>query len=399
MKLAKDPLGNKVALKIMKRTPERARSKDFDMFYNEINVMKKMDHPNILKLISYSEKEKATKKDGTTLNVAYTALEFAEGGELFDYVAETGKFSEPEARFFFHQLIDALEHIHSKGYAHRDIKPENLLLDRNFNIKIADFGFATKDDVCHTRKGTFGYMAPEVLANEEYDGQGEDLFSAAVILFILLTQHPPFVRAEPDDKYYKKIINGNWDEFWEIHSDENLSELFMDMFSKMVKVKPSERLSLDEVKKHKWYTGPVPKSEEIVRKFTQRKLNLKPKESAAEESDQGKVKKNKRARSSKSQKKLKKYTKFLEVSDGDELVDLVVEFAKEECIGFEKSRDYFRVELIVEEGSFKTLIQVNVLKKPEQDLRCLEYILMEGEASVFESVFSRFKLFCADKFD
>ena len=108
MKLAKDPHGNKVALKIMKRTPERARSKDFDMFYNEINVMKKMDHPNILKLVSYSEKEKAIKKDGTTLNVAYTALEYAEGGELFDYVAETGKFSEPEARFFFHQLIDAL---------------------------------------------------------------------------------------------------------------------------------------------------------------------------------------------------------------------------------------------------------------------------------------------------
>jgi serine/threonine protein kinase len=399
VKLAKDPHGNKVALKIMKRTPERARSKDFDMFYNEINVMKKMDHPNILKLVSYSEKEKATKNDGTTLNVAYTALEFAEGGELFDYVAETGKFSEPEARFFFHQLIDALEHIHSKGYAHRDIKPENLLLDKNFNIKIADFGFATKDDICHTRKGTFGYMAPEVLANEEYDGQREDLFSAAVILFILLTQHPPFVRAEPDDKYYKKIINGNWDEFWEIHSDENLSELFMDMFSKMVKVKPSERLSLDELKNHKWFTGPVAKSEEIVRKFTQRKLNLKPKESAAEGSEQGKVKKSKRAKSSKSQKKIKKYTKFLEVSDGDELVDLVIEFAKDECIGFEKSRDYFRVELIVEEGSFKTLIQVNVLKKPEQDLRCLEYILMDGEASVFESVFSRFKLYCSDKFD
>lgn len=147
VKLARDENGTKVALKIMKRTPEKAKSKDFDMFYNEINVMKKMDHPNILRLVDYSDKEVATKKDGTTLNVAFTALEYAEGGELFDYVAETGKFTEEEARYYYHQLIDVLEYIHNQGYAHRDIKPENILLDKNFNIKLADFGFATKEKI------------------------------------------------------------------------------------------------------------------------------------------------------------------------------------------------------------------------------------------------------------
>jgi len=384
----------------MKRLPERAKSKDYDMFYNEINVMKELNHPHILNLLNYSAKEKATKKDGSTLNVAYTALEYAEAGELFDYVAETGKFSEKESRYFFHQIIEALEFIHSHGYAHRDIKPENILLDKNFDVKIADFGFVTKDDVCHTRKGTFGYMAPEVLANEEYDGQQEDLFSSAVILFILLTQHPPFVRAENDDRYYKKIITGKWKEFWAIHADENLDESFQDLFSRMVALEPSERLSLEEVKNHKWFKGPVASKKEIIKKFNRRKLSLKPKVS---ESDAVIAPEHKKAKSntrgSKAHKKVKKYTKFLEVTDGDVLVDHVVEFAQNQGIGVEKSKDFFRADLKIVEGSIQTSVQVNVLKKPEQEMRCLEFVYIDGEMSVFESVFSRFKLFCSDKFD
>ena len=70
---------------------------------------------------------------------------------MFDYISEGGKFNEMEARYFFHQLIQALEFIHSQGYSHRDLKPENILLDKNFNIKIADFGFASKEEICHSK--------------------------------------------------------------------------------------------------------------------------------------------------------------------------------------------------------------------------------------------------------
>ena len=69
-------------------------------------------------------------------------LEYAGGGELFDYVAETGKFSEKVARTYFHQMMNGVHYMHERGYANRDIKPENLLLSNNFVLKIADFGFS-----------------------------------------------------------------------------------------------------------------------------------------------------------------------------------------------------------------------------------------------------------------
>jgi serine/threonine protein kinase len=74
--------------------------------------------------------------------VAYLVYEKAEGGELMDYLLITGAFSEPLARHYFKQLMQGLDYCHMNGVAHRDLKPDNLLLDGNFNLKIADFGFA-----------------------------------------------------------------------------------------------------------------------------------------------------------------------------------------------------------------------------------------------------------------
>lgn len=71
------------------------------------------------------------------------ALELCQGGELFDFIAQTGRFEEPVARYYFKQLLDGLEYLHNNGISHRDLKPENVLLDDQFNLKIADFGFAS----------------------------------------------------------------------------------------------------------------------------------------------------------------------------------------------------------------------------------------------------------------
>ena len=103
-------------------------------------------------------------------------LELAKGGELFDYIAVGGKFSESVSRFYFKQLINGLDYVHSNGVTHRDLKPENILFDGFYNLKIADFGFAApvdgRDGSGHlrTRLGTESYMAPEIHAKKGYSG-------------------------------------------------------------------------------------------------------------------------------------------------------------------------------------------------------------------------------------
>ena len=361
---------------------------------NEVEAMKEMDHPNILRLIDYKTKAEAIRVDDTKLKLKYITLEYAEGGELFDYIAETGRFSEDQARYFFKQLISALEYMHKNGYKHRDIKPENILLDKNFNLKLADFGFATKEDVSYTRKGTYGYMAPEVLAGEPYKGEEADLFAAAVILFILVTQHPPFIRAEGTDRYYKAIAGGEWDKFWDVHSDLPLSKNFINFISKMVNLDPKDRMSLEEIKCHKWFKGDVPSSEEIIQNFSKRKRILKKK-------SKGKVTQNKTKESKKEVKSKTppKYTKFYEVDDAENLIDFVVECATKNKINYKKSKEFFRVELKNTDDDSEAHILVNVLKKPESTMRCLEFIKLSGHKASFESLFTKFKKFCNKRID
>lgn len=95
-----------------------------------------------MNLVEYSKDGVVIKSSGAKEPVIYIVLELATGGELFDYVATTGKFSEKISRFYFHQLIEGLDYVHQQGITHRDLKPENVLFDSKFNLKIADFGFA-----------------------------------------------------------------------------------------------------------------------------------------------------------------------------------------------------------------------------------------------------------------
>ncbi len=132
----------KAAIKILKKGDPRLDPEFLKLVMTEVQTMQHLKHPNIVNLLDFAAEAYVEKSNGTKYPVICIALELATGGELFDYVATGGAFNERVCRFYFRQLIDALNYVHSNGVTHRDLKPENLLYDEKFNLKIADFGFA-----------------------------------------------------------------------------------------------------------------------------------------------------------------------------------------------------------------------------------------------------------------
>lgn len=192
VRLAKSADGKRYAAKIFKR--------DIcidEVLSTELKTMAKLKHHGILNLVDQGTGLQENPKKGTK-EVTYIILELAEGGELFDIIAMSGPYAEPLARFQAKQFLETLKFMHDQGICHRDLKPENVLLDSNFDIKIADFGFATnvagKDGTGKlvTKVGTLDYMAPEIHLGQPYDGKSDDLFAAGIIIFMMLTARPPF---------------------------------------------------------------------------------------------------------------------------------------------------------------------------------------------------------------
>lgn len=112
-------------------------------------------------------------------------------------------------------------------------------------------------------------MSPEILKKRKYDGKKADIFAAAVILFIMIYQHQPFRKASPNDRYYKKVVSGKHEEFWSLHEKkyksqrDKSSEDFKDLFLKMIHFDPEKRITLEQVKQHKWFDNQIPSQEDI----------------------------------------------------------------------------------------------------------------------------------------
>ncbi|XP_024113827.1 MAP/microtubule affinity-regulating kinase 3a isoform X5 [Oryzias melastigma] len=184
VKLARHILtGREVAIKIIDKTQLNPNS--LQKLFREVRIMKILNHPNIVKLFEVIETDRTL----------YLVMEYASGGEVFDYLVAHGRMKEKEARAKFRQIVSAVQYCHQKHIVHRDLKAENLLLDADMNIKIADFGFSnefTLGNKLDTFCGSPPYAAPELFQGKKYDGPEVDVWSLGVILYTLVSGSLPF---------------------------------------------------------------------------------------------------------------------------------------------------------------------------------------------------------------
>ncbi len=232
VKLGQTPDGNEVAVKIFRLDNPEFNKRAFQLLKDEVQSVQTLEHKHVVKYFEFKENAVWNKKNGQQVPVAYIASELVSGGELFDYVANSGPFGEKIVRYYAKQLIQAIHYIHTRGFAHRDLKCENILLDKLYDIKVVDFGFACPvegrngDGMNRSIVGSLGFMAPEIHSKQPYQGQVVDLFALGVIFFILYAGHPPFNMANMEDPHYKLIASNRSQQFWALHQQRKPEGFF-----------------------------------------------------------------------------------------------------------------------------------------------------------------------------
>nr|XP_012996441.1 serine/threonine-protein kinase DCLK1 isoform X1 [Cavia porcellus] len=230
------------ALKIIKKS--KCRGKEH-MIQNEVSILRRVKHPNIVLLIE--EMDVPTE--------LYLVMELVKGGDLFDAITSTNKYTERDASGMLYNLASAIKYLHSLNIVHRDIKPENLLVyehqDGSKSLKLGDFGLATiVDGPLYTVCGTPTYVAPEIIAETGY-GLKVDIWAAGVITYILLCGFPPF-RGSGDDQevLFDQILMGQVDfpsPYW-----DNVSDSAKELITMMLLVNVDQRFSAVQVLEHPW---------------------------------------------------------------------------------------------------------------------------------------------------
>uniref|UniRef100_A0A8C1SXN6 MAP/microtubule affinity-regulating kinase 3 n=1 Tax=Cyprinus carpio TaxID=7962 RepID=A0A8C1SXN6_CYPCA len=237
VKLARHVLTSKeVAVKIIDKT--QLNSSSLQKLYREVKIMKFLNHPNIVKLFEVIDTEKTL----------YLIMEYASGGEVFDYLVAHGRMKEKEARAKFRQIVSAVQYCHQKCIVHRDLKAENLLLDADMNIKIADFGFSnefTMGNKLDTFCGSPPYAAPELFQGKKYDGPEVDVWSLGVILYTLVSGSLPF-DGQNLKELRERVLRGKYRIPFYMSTDcENLLKKFLIL-------NPTKRGSLEQIMKDRW---------------------------------------------------------------------------------------------------------------------------------------------------
>ena len=234
----------------------------------EIKIMYKVHHPHTMQLINHYEDD----------NNFFMIMPYASRGQLYTLLRKSTRFDQRTTAQFLRETISAVKYLHEHHVIHRDIKPENLLLDHNFRVKLSDFGWSNFCDENEMRKtfcGTPEYLSPEMVKRLPHDYR-VDIWSLGVLLFECLAGYPPFT-GQTEEELFKNIRQ------LKIHWPIDFPPLAKNLVTKILKLNPKERPSLDEILKHSWFSHNPPLRPPLVNKFTNERkileshlINVKP---------------------------------------------------------------------------------------------------------------------------
>ncbi|KFP06272.1 Serine/threonine-protein kinase DCLK2, partial [Calypte anna] len=264
--------GKEFALKIIDKA--KCCGKEH-LIENEVSILRQVKHPNIIMLIEEMD----------TPTELYLVMELVKGGDLFDAITSSTKYTERDGSAMVYNLASALKYLHALNIVHRDIKPENLLVceysDGTKSLKLGDFGLATVvEGPLYTVCGTPTYVAPEIIAETGY-GLKVDIWAAGVITYILLCGFPPF-RSENNlqEDLFDQILVGKLEfpsPYW-----DNITDSAKELISLMLHVNAEARYTAAQILSHPWVSDDASQENnmqaEVTGKLKQHFNNTLPKQ-------------------------------------------------------------------------------------------------------------------------
>ena len=227
----------KVAIKILEKS-KIIEPDDLERIVREMAIIIEFNHPNVVVVHEIFETDEHY----------LIIMDYCSGGELFNYIVVNQRLEEDEASFFYYQLINGVEYIHSKNIVHRDLKPENLLLDEKGLLKIIDFGLSNffTGDKLTTPCGSPCYASPEMVGGNKYNGFYIDVWSTGIILFAMICGYLPFEDSD-NEILFKKILK------CKVFYPSHVSLEARDLMKKILVTDPEKRIKIKEIKEHKFY--------------------------------------------------------------------------------------------------------------------------------------------------